>query len=143
MIRDYAAAVRYLRQHPEEVPQANARPFTHPAGCLFWCLSPDGHFHVLPGPRYVGCALCITAGTHVSWSIQAHTRVLRMGLPRKPEQLTGKHLVDLWNLQEHLDETLRDLHWRDANRMRLIAPWPWDRVEDQDWSNEENIDGDD
>jgi hypothetical protein len=133
---DYRAAVKYLKARPGELTGAFTRPFTHPAGGLFLSMSPDGHFHALAGPRYVGCPLCVALGSHVSWSIPATTLILRAGLPGTVNRLTGKHLEAMCNLQMHLDLTLRDKAWRLSFPGKLIAPWPGDRVDPQDWEHE-------
>lgn len=136
MLHNYTDAVRYLKSNPDQILPAFCKPFEHPAGCLFLCASPDGHFHILkpevPGQRpvHVGCPVLVSAGTHVCWSKPGLRKILAARLPTSPRTLAPQHLESLANVQIHLDLTLRDRKWRDEHRSALLAPWQWDYVED-------------
>jgi hypothetical protein len=137
-ITPYRHAVRYLREHPQELPNVWYYGMHHPsgAGILFRCLSPDGEPYPLNEERtlFAGNPLQIkwshtTTSTSVPWRYGAWTEdleqtILSSALPSHPRRLTDADLVWLAFFQRRVDETLRYPEWRRAYADLLRAPWP-------------------
>lgn len=109
----YAKAVKYLKEHPNQIKNAWRSPQNHPAGCLFEICSRDGE----PGDNIngetVGCLTQVAGGLYLAITA-ALTKEIRADsrIPKCPDDITVDEL-------EVFAEWQRNIRKRFAKRKKV------------------------